>query len=231
VDSLDCKVRHQTLGIGPHALLCEPEGTVLVANSGVLTLPQTGRARLNPGRIDASLVRLGVDGRPLGQWRLRDTNLSIRHLTRARDGTVGVALQSEHSNVSERDCAPVFAVFDGRQIRCADSAAVSLGGYGGDVTCMETSAGPLFAVGCTQAGVVALWDAAGHMRGTYPLRGACAVATYGDRFIAPSKHGEVGVLGMRDSLDWSVSVGAPQWDNHAVVWESASSRSANSTKQ
>lgn len=217
-DSLDCHTRHQTLGIGPHELLCEPEGTLLVANSGVLTLPQSGRAKLNTGHIDASLVRLGADGCRLGQWRLRDANLSIRHLARAHDGTVGVALQSEHTDPSVRERAPVFALFDGRFLRCADSAAVPLGGYGGDVTCMETAAGPLFAVGCTHAGVIALWDAAGRTRGTYPLRSACALAKAGDTLIAPSEHGEVGVLAVRSRLDWSISRGAPEWDNHAIVW-------------
>ena len=217
-DSLDCHARHQTLGIGPHALLCEPEGTLLIANSGVLTRPQSGRAKLNMSRIDASLVRLGADGCPLGQWRLQDANLSIRHLARAQDGTIGIALQAEHTDPSERDGAPVFAVFDGRLLRCADSAGVPLGGYGGDVICTETATGPLFAVGCTHAGVIALWDAAGRTRGTYPLSRACALAKDDDMLIAPSEHGEVGVLAVRSRLDWSISRGAPEWDNHAIVW-------------
>ena len=111
----------------------------------------------------------------------------------------------------------MFAVFDGRLLRCADSATMPLGGYGGDVMYMETPAGPLFAVGCTRAGVVALWDAAGRVRGAYPLRSACALAKDGDTLIAPSEHGEVGALAFRGGLDWSIRHGAPKWDNHALV--------------
>ena len=217
-DTLVCHARYSTLGIGPHALLCEPGGTLLVANSGVLTLPQSGRTKLNAGDIDASLVRLSADGRLLGQWRLQDRNLSIRHLTRTRDGIVGIALQAEHEEASERERAPVFAMFDGASLRCAESPAQSLGGYGGDIACIETPVGPLFAVGCTRAGAIALWDAEGCARGTYPLRSACALLQEGQTLIAPSEHGEVGVLATDNSLAWSLSRGAPSWDNHAVLW-------------
>ena len=217
-DTLGCHARYSTFGIGPHALLCEPGGTLLVANSGVLTLPQSGRAKLNAGHIDASLVRLGADGRPLGQWRLQDLNLSIRHLARARDGTVGIALQAEHMDASERERAPVFALFDGGSLRCVESAAPPLGGYGGDVACIETAVGPLFAVGCTRAGAIALWDAEGRTRGAYALRSACALSQERDTLIAPSEHGEVGFLAVDNSLTWSLSGGAPSWDNHAVLW-------------
>ncbi|MDZ7937894.1 MAG: DUF1513 domain-containing protein [Rhodoferax sp.] len=50
-------------GIGPHALLMEPAGlepggSLIVANGGILNLPETGRRKLNIGRMDSNLSRL-----------------------------------------------------------------------------------------------------------------------------------------------------------------------------
>src|SRR5579862_8248088 len=79
-----------TRGVGPHALLVEPQGSLLVANGGVLTLPETGRTKLDTTHMDPSLVRIDVrDGRLLGQWRLADPQLSIRHLACGPNGIVG----------------------------------------------------------------------------------------------------------------------------------------------
>lgn len=217
-DSLVCRARHPTFGIGPHALLREPGDTLLVANGGVLTLPQSGRTKLNAGSIDSSLVRLGPDGRRLGQWRFADRNLSIRHLAYTQQGTVGIALQGEHADVEERERAPVLAIFDGHSLRHAQMPAISLGGYGGDVASVDTSSGPLFAVGCTRASLVALWDGAGQYLGAYPLNSACALAAGTAALIAPSQSGEVGALAANDQNNWVVCKGAPAWDNHAVVW-------------
>ena len=215
--TLEIGERIATAGIGPHALLREPGGTLLVANGGVVTLAQSGRTVLNPGSIDSSLVRLDERGRVLGKWRLADSNLSIRHLALARDGTVGVALQAEHTDLAERERAPVFAVFDGSSLRIAESGPMALGGYAGDVACIDTLAGSLFAVGCTRAGMVGIWTSAGKAQGVYPLRGACAVAVASGELIAPSQHGEIGHLDLLLKPNWSVRLGAPAWDNHVVI--------------
>ena len=63
--SLQCRGRYATSGLGPHALAPEPDGSLLVANGGVLTRAQSGRSKLNLGGIDASLVQLDAVGRML----------------------------------------------------------------------------------------------------------------------------------------------------------------------
>jgi hypothetical protein len=214
--SLKCRGRYATSGVGPHALVSEPDGSLLVANGGVLTRTQTGRTKLNLDGIDASLVRLDAVGRMLGQWRLSEPDLSIRHLARSRDGTIGVALQLERPTPDQR--APVFAWFDGQELRCGENPEIALGGYGGDAACVETPNGPLFAVGCTHAGLVALWNSSGQFCGAYPLRSACALTAKGDTLVALSEHGEVGVLATQKRTQWDVAHGAPAWDNHASVW-------------
>jgi uncharacterized protein len=216
--SFKCFARHSTYGIGPHAFLREASGSLLIANGGVLTLSQSGRTKLNAGSIESSLARVSNDGQLLGLWTLEDRDLSIRHVAQSRDGTVGIALQAEHESEADRVSAPVFAVFDGRSLVCADRPASPLGGYAGDIACIETVAGPLFAVGCARGGVVTVWDADRRMRMLGRLPKACAVVADGSSFVAPS---ETGVLGLLAPATQAITLhrGTPIWDNHAQVWQ------------
>jgi uncharacterized protein len=208
-----------THGMDPHELLVEPQGTLLVANGGILTLPETGRTKLNTDRMDPSLVRLDArDGQLLGQWRLPDSRLSIRHLARAPGGTVGVALQAEHAQLALRQDAPLFAWFDGASLRAAEAPAnVELAGYGGDVACVTGRTGTYFAVSCTRAGLVACWDSEGRWLRATPLAGACALAPFGDALIAAGEEGElarVTTQGAESFVDWKSAI---KWDNHMAA--------------
>jgi hypothetical protein len=162
-----------TAGIDPHQVLADADGSLLVANGGIPTLPETGRAKRDLERMDPSLVRLDPrTGRCLGQWRLDDARLSIRHLARHADGTIGVALQAEHDDATAKAQAPVLALFDGRALRPVP-APMALAGYGGDIA--ATAAG--FGVSVPRAGGVAHWGVDGSWLGLQPLPGACALAS------------------------------------------------------
>lgn len=64
--------------------------------------------------MDSSLVRLqGDSGALLRQWRLSDQRLSLRHLAwNTQRNVLGIALQAEHDQETERSMAPVLALFD-----------------------------------------------------------------------------------------------------------------------
>jgi hypothetical protein len=80
-----------THGIGPHALLVDDDGSLLVANGGILTLPETGRIKRNIERMDPSLVRLAAaDGQLLGQWRLPTRNSAFVILPAAKTAPWGL---------------------------------------------------------------------------------------------------------------------------------------------
>ena len=161
-----------THGIDPHQFIVDADGSLLVANGGVPTLPETGRAKHDLDRMDASLVRLdGRSGALLGQWRLADARLSIRHLVRDAAGTVGIALQAEHDDAQAKANAPVLALFDGQALRTAELPQ-ALAGYGGDIA--ATADG--FAIGVPRAGGVAHWRRDGQWVGFTPLAEACALA-------------------------------------------------------
>lgn len=172
-----------THGMDPHELLLDADGKLMVANGGIPALPETGRLKLHMNRMDASLVRLDTrNGNLLGQWRLADQRLSLRHIAwgpvlQGGQRALGIALQAEHDDAAIKTAAPVLAIFDGQTLRtvAADSSQ-PLRGYGGDIT----FAAGLFAVSCPRANGVALWRADGQWAGFKPLDEACALAAIAD---------------------------------------------------
>ncbi|WP_225784036.1 DUF1513 domain-containing protein [Xenophilus sp. Marseille-Q4582] len=166
----------RTQGMDPHELLLDADGTLLVANGGIPTWPETGRVKVDLHRMDASLVRLDTrDGRVRGQWRVADQRLSLRHLAWGQDErgarVLGIALQAEHDDAAARAAAPLFARFDGRALQVFGGAQ-PLAGYAGDIG----FAAGRFALSCPRAQGVALWRSDGRWAGFVPLAEACALA-------------------------------------------------------
>lgn len=188
--SLEKTAEWPTHGMDPHELLLDADGSLLVANGGIPALPETGRLKLHLERMDASLVRLdAVSGELLGQWRLADKRLSLRHIAwgpvsaanAAGQRLLGIALQAEHDDASAKLVAPVLAVFDGRQLQShSGGPGQLLAGYGGAIA---YAAGG-FAVSCPRANGVAFWRAGGQWSGFMALEDACALTvslTAGER--------------------------------------------------
>lgn len=206
-------------GVGPHALLWEPTGagqsrpTLLVANGGILNLPETGRRKLNLGAMDSNLTRLDAQtGQVLGQWRLDDRFLSLRHLARSDDGSVGIALQAEHPSRTHRAEAPALAVLDASGLHTvpapAAKAAATWDGYAGDIACT----GHTFWVTAPHAGYLMAWRSNGSDAQTTPLEGACAVGAENAEIWALGAHAY-----QRGKRQFAT---APQtWDNHLLQWE------------
>lgn len=171
--SLEKVAEWRTQGKDPHALLPDAEGHWMVANGGIPTVPETGRTKRHLDRMDASLVRLHRDtGEMLGQWRLPDPRLSLRHLAWNSSGTLGVALQGEQQDAQARAECPVLAWFDGQSLQVAPQPeGAVLAGYGGDLAAL----GDAWMVSCPRADGVAVWRA-GAWAGRVPMAGACALA-------------------------------------------------------
>jgi len=209
-----------TNGLDAHQLLWDPNhpGHLVVANGGIATLPETGRIKHGLDRMDSSLVRIDTrSGRLMGQWRLNDPRLSLRHLAWSGDGThLGIALQAEHADPAVRARAPVLAVFDGRTVTAID-APRELAGYGGDIA----ASGNGFAVSCPRVQGVAHFSAdassAVQWHGFSPLREACAVAAQRGAQLWVGGRPEAQLL-TADGVEVGAStLGARQLDNHWSV--------------
>ena len=103
-------------GIGPHELILMPDGqTLAIANGGIRTHPDHGRAKLNLGSMKPSLVFADIAaGQHLDQADLPESQLSIRHLTMLRGGRIAIALQFEGAKTAD---VPLVAIHDGAGIK------------------------------------------------------------------------------------------------------------------
>ncbi|TXH31999.1 MAG: DUF1513 domain-containing protein [Burkholderiaceae bacterium] len=177
-----------THGIDAHELVWDGAGALIVANGGVPTAPETGRVKRDLDRMDSSLVRLDAHtGRLLGQWRLQDPRLSLRHLAWSPGGhgqrLLGIALQAEHDDATAKDTAPVLALFDGTALRAMSAPqplAQSLHGYGGSIA--ATPAG--WAVSCPRAHGIATFSLPGTWQRLVPLPEVCPLAVRGSALWA-----------------------------------------------
>jgi hypothetical protein len=193
--SLEKTGEWSTLGMDPHEMLVLPEavghipaGSLIVANGGIELHSETGRSKRGLANMDPSLVALSMQtGEPLGQWRLPDPRLSVRHLAwNPVSRRVGIALQAEHDDEAPRDSAPLLAWWDGAGLSAAASQA-SLAGYGGDVCALSTGG---FCVSATRAGVLVFYNAQGAVVNTQPLASAGALAAQGSHWwAAGAAHG------------------------------------------
>lgn len=187
----------RTGGMDPHQLLLDADGSLVVANGGIPTQPETGRRKLRLAHMDSSIARLRPDeqGRIAGQWKLTDPRLSLRHL--AWGGPVawnpqrrwlGIALQAEHTDLEQRRQAPVLALFDGQHLQAPSLPEGAIWeGYGGDIS----SDGSRFAVSCPRADTLSWWlppstpDGSGHCVATHHQQGVYSLS---NTSVAPSLH-------------------------------------------
>ena len=89
-------------GIGPHELLMHPNGTLAVANGGILTHPDAGRDKLNLDSMRPNLSYLNSQtGELIDSFGVPDAlhQLSIRHLSIGPDGQVASVLQFQGSEL------------------------------------------------------------------------------------------------------------------------------------
>ncbi|WP_084360862.1 DUF1513 domain-containing protein [Hydrogenophaga palleronii] len=222
IRSLEKRAEWPTHGMDPHELIVLPQalgelpaGSLLVANGGIPTLPETGRSKRQLDRMDASLVALDPrDGRLLGQWRLGDPFLSIRHLIWDPVSTrVGIALQAEHPDAEAKRAAPVFALWDGTRLQAA-SGQPPVMGYGGDICALPEGG---FVVSCPRADALALFSSDARWLQNVSHREAYALASDAGHWWAS---GAEGVWCAPEGVE-ARSGERLQIDNHWQVWPRA----------
>lgn len=170
----------ETHGIDPHDILLMPDGvTLCVANGGIETHPDAGRAKLNLDSMRPSLVfidrrngELKARHEPEGALHL----LSIRHLCIDGNGTVWFGGQWEGGSESVPWIVG-HARPDKPLAFCEVSAAIGAGlkGYIGSMT--SSADGAIVAASAPRAGRVLYFDAAkGVIAGETKMADVCGIA-------------------------------------------------------
>lgn len=204
-----------THGIGPHELLLLGDGSTLaIANGGIETHPDFGRAKLNLSTMKPSLVFIDrLSGDLLERHELPPAlhRLSIRHMDMDASGTVWFGCQHEGS-ASDRPLLVGRAV-RGKELQLIDMPQKVLEGlrnYVGSVAANREAG--LIAVSSPQGNSYAVIAAAsGQIVASHDLTEVCGLAPDRAAFRATTGTGEiVGAQGSAVHADEFV------WDNHLL---------------
>ena len=214
-----------TYGTGPHDLSWLADGTTLVvANGGILTNPETGRAKLNRATMAPSLAYIDArDGRLLREFRLAPelNQLSIRHLARAGDDTVAIGMQFEGDAEALVPLVGIQRSGDEVALLSAPEPALrKMNNYCGDI-CLDCS-GRTIAASSPRGNTICFWDLTStRFLGAVELTDACGLAALSepDRFLITSGTGALyRVDGRASAVETLVSDvdAAGRWDNHVT---------------
>jgi hypothetical protein len=202
-----------THGVGPHELLLLADGrTLAVANGGIETHPDFGRAKLNLSTMKPSLVfidRLSGDLIERHELPPELHQLSIRHMAVDQGGAVWFGCQHE-GPASERP-ALVGRARSGESFGLIDMPQDVLGGlrnYVGSVAA-NTEAGTI-AVSSPQGNALVIIEAAsGRVVSTSRLTEVCGIAPDRSGFLATTGVGEI-----LSPEGGSIEAEDYVWDNH-----------------
>lgn len=81
-------------GVGPHELVWQSEKLIAIANTGVLTHPDSGRKILNLNSIHSNVILFNTLNETIDhQWPVPQPGLSARHLDRMDNGDLVIGCQ------------------------------------------------------------------------------------------------------------------------------------------
>ena len=205
-------------GVGPHELLLHPDGqSLVIANGGFRTHPDTGREMLDLDSMASSLVRVSIAHGEVIETASLPAELkllSLRHLTFDAVGSVWFGAQWAGGTA---EMPPIVGRYHpGRSmttLSMPDDLARACQNYVGAVA--ADPAGTLIATSCPKGNQIVIWDAAtGRIAGISELEDGCGVTSAKDReFIMSSGDGRLerwspsGVSALVDTRNRS-------WDNH-----------------
>ncbi len=204
-------------GVGPHDVRLMPDGqTLVVANGGIETHPDSGRAKLNLPTMEPNLSYVSLQGDVQEQVTLADEDRlnSIRHLDVRSDGLVAFAMQWQGDLSAGR---PVLGVHQRGQtpelMSVPRAEALTMKGYGGSV--VFWGKGQRLAVSSPRGNRVQLFDvAARQVTGKLELDDVCGLGVLGDALVASAGTGEVFQVHQQATRLWQSDVA---WDNHLIA--------------
>lgn len=203
-------------GVGPHEIKLLPgSNTLVVANGGIDTHPETGRTKLNLTTMRPNLSYLALSGKLLEQVKLPD-NLqrnSIRHLDVTQDGQVAIGLQWQRDRAS----SPALVGLHRRGgdlllLQAPLNVHRQANGYVGSIAFSGT--GEKVAVTCPRGGIVQVFDTGtGDFVERYDIPDASGISGFGSGFVVSSGLGQVRRIGSDDHASVTHPI---EWDNHLV---------------
>jgi len=207
-------------GIGPHEIGLLSDGkTLVVANGGIETHPDLGRAKLNIPTMKPNLAYIDIPGgklrglyEPPAAWH----QLSIRHFDVNDHDQVCIALQFQGP---KHQRPPLVALHNGEDdlqlLRAPDNIHRRMKNYCGSAR--YNAQGDRFAISSPRGGVITFWSASGDYLGHTQLDDGCGIAAGdGDIFYLSCGNGSIIEyhLDGRSNERSIVENQDLRWDNH-----------------
>lgn len=206
-------------GVGPHEMLRLPgSDDLVVANGGLETHPETGRAKLNLPLMRPNLTYLSAEGDVLEQVELDPTlhQNSIRHLDALPTGDVAFAMQWEGA---ERETPPLLGLHrrgaTPRLLSAPSELQARMAGYAGSVA--FAGDGETVAITSPRGGMVHVFATRmGNFLHHLDTDDVCGLAAgvSGGSFQLTTGTGATGAWD--GSGSWSSSYVSRAFDNHLV---------------
>lgn len=205
-------------GVGPHEMRLMPDGqSLVVANGGIETHPESGRAKLNIPVMAPCLSYLSLAGDLLEQVELPHAlhKNSIRHLAVAADGTVGFAMQWQGRKDRHPPLLGVHQRGENPRLMAADDAAHRrMDGYAGSVAISGDNT--QVAITSPRGGVVHVFELrSGALLNVIEMADVCGLGPGASGFAISAGTGEFGAI--RGGALRGVRPHALQWDNHLIA--------------
>jgi hypothetical protein len=188
---------YPSYGIGPHeAGLLSDGSTLVVANGGIQTHPESGRAKLNLAQMRPSLTYIDArSGKMLEQRFLSETlhKNSIRHLAITPDDQVCCVMQYQGRRTRQPPLIGTHRRSESIRLLTAPAAVQKrMRNYCGSV-CVDVS-GMVFAVSSPRGGLVTFWRTdSGDYLGQVDVIDGCGIAAGSEpgQFVLSSGQGDV----------------------------------------
>ena len=214
-------------GIGPHEIKLMPDGkTLVIANGGLQTHPETSRKTLNLDTMQSSLTYLDLEnGQKVGEFHVPEAKASIRHLDVAEDGTVAIATQVQREAMDHNDLVPLAAVHKpGSTIELLEDPAVlihQMKDYMGSVAINNKTRIAGFT--SPRGNVAAFWNMDDRQFVAYhALHDVCGLAVSQDQkhFVISNSNGELRFLDaatLKENKNKRLRYPSMHWDNHLLT--------------
>ena len=212
-------------GIGPHELRLMPDGrTLVVANGGILTHPDSGREKLNLDTMAPAVVFMDArDGSLIDRIAVPQAlhQLSTRHLAVGGDGAIAVVMQYEGP---ETDQPPLIGLIDTpgrmRLVSAPEPIQLGMANYCGSVA--FDSERRVFGVSSPRGGLFTFWHLDGALLASVTVADGCGIAADGRAggFVLSSGLGGLWRYHVpSQDLRQLSAVREPvaQWDNHLTA--------------
>jgi len=213
-------------GIGPHEIALMPDGlTLVIANGGLLTHPDSGRKILNLESMRSSLTYIDSrNGALISEYFVAEKKASIRHLDVADDGTVAIALQVQRKGMKHNELTPLAAIHKPgeniQMLHAPETLTTKLNDYMGSVAINNQHR--IVAFTSPKGDLAMFWHLDDlSLQGYHAFHDVCGLTISQDNkyFVLSNSAGkirQINAANLKLEREKSLGFAKASWDNHMI---------------